>query len=237
MTSQEFGISVVIPCHNSEKFIEQTIGYLCGELREDEELILIENGSNDNTFEALSNSYGRGRYPNISVTQTQKGLGLALRCGILRAKGNKIVFMEDDLPFGLQELRLARKLDLKDKYIILSKYHGNIKGIGLRKIQGLIFIFLRELILDLKVKDSQATFLGDAEIIKRLSGAAQQSGFLITLELIALARKTEVKIVEVACDSLAKPIRPSTLGLTDVLKMFIGLFQVKLSLRESSKNA
>ena len=234
--SRQFGISVVVPCHNSEIFLEQTIAYLHSELRQDEELILVENGSTDNTWKVLSKLFGNGRYPNVTVMQSEKGLGLALRYGIERAQGEAIVFMEDDLPFGLQELELARKLDVKNKYLILSKYHGNIKGIGLRKIQGLIFIFLRETVLGLRVKDSQATFLGDAQIVKRLISASRQNGFLITLELIALARKTDTEIIEIPCDSLAKPIRPTTLVFSDVLGMFFGLFQVKRSLKRSNKN-
>ncbi len=87
------------------------------------------------------------------------------------AKGKNIVFMADDLPFGLQELNLARELDLSDSYFVLSKYHGNLKGLGLRGIQGLLFVVLREIILRLKVKDSQATFLGDASVIKQLASA------------------------------------------------------------------
>ena len=118
------------------------------------------------------------------------------------------------------------------KYFILSKYHGNIRGLGLRKIQGLIFIFLRESILGLKVKDSQATFFGDAAVVKDFARSSQQKGFLITLEFIALARKMNVKITEIPCESLANPIRPSTLRLRDVLQMFFGLFEVKQYLKK-----
>ena len=144
--------------------------------------------------------------------------------------------MEDDLPFGLQELDLARKIDVTGKYFILSKYHGNIRGLGLRKIQGIIFIILRESILGLKVRDSQATFFGDAAVVKDLARGSQQKDFLVTLEFIALARKMGVKITEIPCDSLAKPIRPTTLRLCDVLQMFIGLFEVKQDLKKAAND-
>jgi hypothetical protein len=145
---------------------------------------------------------------------------------VVLAKGKNIVFMVDDLPFGLQELNLARELDLSDSCFVLSKYHGNLKGLGLRGIQGLLFVVLREIILRLKVKDSQATFLGDASVIKQLASASQQGGFLVTLEFIALARKTGVKIVDIPCKSITKH-RPSTLNLGDAFRMFFGLIQVR----------
>ena len=229
-------LSVVVPCHNSEVFMDQTIGYLYSQLKQDEELILVENGSTDSTLVALKSLFGTVNSENITIIHSPKGLGSALKQGIEFARGKTIIFMEDDLPFGLQELELARKTDVSGEYFILSKYHGNIRGLGLRKIQGLMFIFLREAILGLKVRDSQATFFGDSAIVKNLASASQQKGFLITLEFIALARKMGVKITEIPCDSLAKPIRPTTLRLRDVLQMFIGLFEVKQFLKKTGND-
>jgi dolichyl-phosphate beta-glucosyltransferase len=231
VSSPSFLLSIIVPCHNSENFIEDTIGYLHSQLNPNEELILVENGSNDNTSLVLKTLFG-GKSKNVTVIESSKGLGIALKLGIEHAQGETIVFMEDDLPFGLQELNLARKMNTNGKYIILSKYHGNIHGLGFRKIQGLVFKFLREAVLRLRVKDSQATFFGDARLVKQLGRISQQKGFLVTLELIALARKLEVDILEIPCDSLAKPIRPTTVRLRDVFQMVIGLFQVKQLLKE-----
>ena len=232
MTSHEIKISIVVPCHNSEKFLHKTIGLLYSNLNTEEELILVENGSKDNTFKVLQEFFGRENSHKVKVIQSPKGLGIALKHGIDQARGRTIVFMQDDLPFGLQELEMARSLDVSGKYFILSKYHGNLRGLKLRKIQGLVFIFLREIILKLKVRDSQATFFGDSKIVKELAGACQQERFLITLELIALARKSHVMIHEIPCDSLAISIRPTTLKFQDVIQMFLGLFQIKRYLNE-----
>ena len=237
MTKQSIRLSVVVPCHNSEDIMETTIGFLYSQLRQDEELILIENGSTDRTFNGLNKLFGSVAPTSVTVTQSPKGLGLALKHGIELASGKIIVFMEDDLPFGLQELDLARNFDVTGKYFILSKYHGNIRGLGLRKIQGLIFIFLRESILGLKVKDSQATFFGDAAVIKDFGRRSSQKGFLVTLEFIGLARKLGVQITEIPCDSIAKPIRPTTLKFRDVLQMFNGLFEVRRFLKKVTSNA
>jgi glycosyltransferase involved in cell wall biosynthesis len=228
---RSFLLTVVVPCHNSQEFMEKTIGYLYSALNNDEELILVENGSTDNTLTVLKSLFGTAIPDNVLVTQSPKGLGLALKHGIELARGEKIVFMGDDLPFGLQELNLARKIDVTGKYFILSKYHGNVHGLGFRKIQGLVFIFLRESILRLKVRDSQATFFGDAGVIKGFARNSEQKGFLVTLEFIALARKLAVEINEIPCDSLSEPIRATTLKLRDMFQMFIGLFEVKRYMR------
>lgn len=232
MTSREIEISVVVPCHNAEKFFQNTIGHLYSNLNTAEELIIVENGSTDDTLIRLLEFFDNKISGEVKVIQSPKGLGIALKQGIDQARGKKIVFMQDDLPFGLQELNLARNLDVSEKYFILSKYHGNISGFRFRKIQGLVFIFVREIILGVKVKDSQATFFGDSKIVKKLASACKQKGFLITLELIALARKSDIGINEIPCDSLANSIRPTTLKLRDEIQMFIGLFQIKKDLNE-----
>jgi glycosyltransferase involved in cell wall biosynthesis len=228
---RDFLLTVVVPCHNSQEFMQKTVGYLYSALNNDEELILVENGSTDNTLFALKSLFGITIPENVVVTQSPKGLGLALKHGIETASGKKIVFMEDDLPFGLQELNMARNVDVTGKYFILSKYHGSVRNLGLRKIQGLVFIFLRESILGLKVRDSQATFFGDAAVIKDIGRRSVQKGFLVTLEFIGLARKMGIEITEIPCESLAKSIRPTTLKFRDVLQMFIGLFEVKRYMR------
>jgi hypothetical protein len=84
----------------------------------------------------------------------------------------------------------------------------------------------------LKVKDSQATFFGDAQIVKELISVCQQKGFLVTLELIAIAKKLGKEVHEIPCNSLSTPIRPTTVKFRDVLQMFIGLFQIKQNLKE-----
>lgn len=227
MSSPKFRTSVVVPCHNSRKFIEKTMGLLYSQLKADEELILVENGSTDNTLAILNSTFGGGKLENVIVTQSEKGLGFAIKHGVELARGKTIVFMEDDLPFGLQELDLSRSLETTGKYFILSKYHRSVGGFGLRRLQGLTFILLREVVLRLNVKDSQATFLGDAIVVKKLAGFSNQIGFLVTLEFIALARKLGIEIVEIACVALAKAIRPTTVKPRDVFQMFTGLFEIR----------
>ncbi len=67
--------------------MEQTIRNLYSALNEDEELVLVENGSTDNTLSELKSLFGTTIPANIIVTQSSKGLGLALKHGIELASG------------------------------------------------------------------------------------------------------------------------------------------------------
>jgi len=227
-------ISIVMPCHNASTFIAQTVFTIASELRENEELIIVENGSTDSTYTVLERMLLASPNSQIVLVQSNKGIGFALRSGINVAEGDFIVFMADDLPFGTQELRNARaaKTSGMYEYNILSKYLGSIPGISLRKIQGWIFIFLRELIFPLKVRDSQATFFGKKAIIKKLSNLSVEEGFLVTTELIALARKLNLRINEIPCEVLISAPRKSTIRFNDILRMLKGLFKLRQRVRQ-----
>ena len=45
--------SVIVPSYNSEKFIEKTINSLLNQDFTDYEIIVIDDGSNDNTYRIL----------------------------------------------------------------------------------------------------------------------------------------------------------------------------------------
>jgi glycosyltransferase involved in cell wall biosynthesis len=227
LPTEQITLSIIVPCHNSEKFIRDTIGLLLLKLKSNEELILIENGSTDNTWNYINQLYGGMKFPNIILMQSNKGLGFALRLGIKESRGSKIVFMADDLPFGMQELNLARTENSKISYFIISKYNEKLGNFNFRNLQGFIFIRLRELILESKVQDSQATFYGDAALIKRIANYSQEKNFLITLELIVIARLLEIKIIEVPAENFTYKMRPTTVHFYDPIKMFFGLFKIK----------
>jgi dolichyl-phosphate beta-glucosyltransferase len=227
MSKRKIDLSVIIPCHNSAPFIATSLNSIISNLTQQDELILVENGSSDSTWSTLNGLFTKPNNTNIVLMQSSKGLGAALRLGISRAKGNNIVFMVDDLPFGLQELNLARSSNLSEKYLILSKYQGNIKISLKRKLLGNLFVFLREILFKTQVGDSQATFLGDSRTVKLISKHSKENGFLITLEHIIVARKLNIEIVEIPCDKFVPPVRRSTVKAYDVFAMFFGLFQLR----------
>ncbi len=88
-------ISVIIPLHNSAKFLDTTIAAVLQQTFSDYELLLMENASSDNTYE-IANSYSE-KYPNIkSYKLDGKGICYARNCGLEKATGDFIVFLDHD---------------------------------------------------------------------------------------------------------------------------------------------
>jgi glycosyltransferase involved in cell wall biosynthesis len=85
-------VSVVIPAFNAGGFINRTINSVLAQTYNDYEVIVVDDGSTDNTAEAVK-SYGtKVRY----IYQPNAGDGPARNTGINAAKGKWIAFLDHD---------------------------------------------------------------------------------------------------------------------------------------------
>jgi glycosyltransferase involved in cell wall biosynthesis len=85
-------ISVIIPAFNAGRFINRTINSVLAQTYKDYELIVVDDGSTDNTAEAVK-SYGtKVRY----IYQPNAGDGSARNTGLNAAKGRWIAFLDHD---------------------------------------------------------------------------------------------------------------------------------------------
>ena len=227
-------ISIVMPCHNAARIIDRTLSELISNMKITEEIILVENGSTDKTLSLLELCLETYPKSNIRITRSDKGLGNAIRAGINLASGSYIVFMADDLPFGLQELNYARQKNEKNdsSWNVISKYHTRSRVISYARIQGWAFIAIRELILNLKVRDSQATFFAEAPLAKKISQLSSEESYLITTELIAIARKLNIEVKQVPCGPVYVSARKRTVNIIEAGRMFIGLFRLRFKIKE-----
>lgn len=87
-------ISIIIPCYNSERFISSTLDMLLKQDISDCEIIIVNDGSTDNTLSILNNYESIN---NISiVNQKNLGVSIARNTGISKAKGKYIYFLDSD---------------------------------------------------------------------------------------------------------------------------------------------
>lgn len=92
-------VSIVIPIYNEEAILEDSVAELCGALDDlgwDYELILAENGSTDGTV-ALGRELAAVSERIQMLSTGEPNYGLALRRGILAARGELVICDEIDL--------------------------------------------------------------------------------------------------------------------------------------------
>jgi len=94
MKSNAF-ISVIIPIYNSEKYLAKCIESILSQTFKNFELILINDGSKDNSLD-ICNKY-KNRDKRISIINSvNKGVSNARNLGIEKSKGEWIIFCDSD---------------------------------------------------------------------------------------------------------------------------------------------
>lgn len=88
-------ISVVIPVYNSEKYIQRCISSVLEQTFPNWEMILVDDGSNDNSLEICQRNAAADERIKV-IHQSNKGPGEARNVGIAATTGDYIVFVDSD---------------------------------------------------------------------------------------------------------------------------------------------
>ena len=115
-------ISFVVPCYNSEEYMEKCIkSLLIG--KDDVEIIIIDDGSKDNTGK-IADKYQK-RYPNIvkAIHQENGGHGEGINVGLKHATGKyfKVVDSDDWLDEDAYK-KLLKKIKHIDTDLVVCNY-------------------------------------------------------------------------------------------------------------------
>lgn len=89
-------ISVVIPLYNHEQYIEQTIDSVLAQTVRPQEIIIIDDGSQDSSLEKAQ-AYAK-KYPDLFtvIGQKNRGAHATINRGILMAKSELIAILNSD---------------------------------------------------------------------------------------------------------------------------------------------
>ena len=90
--------SLVIPCHNEEESLEDLI-QKCQSLTQGglSEVILVENGSTDNSWELMSDLVRGNEYLRVERVQENRGYGFGIISGLRTARGRVVGWTHADL--------------------------------------------------------------------------------------------------------------------------------------------
>lgn len=98
-------VSVVIPSHNCERYIAETIGSVLGQTHRDVEVLVVDDGSTDRTRE-IAGAFGS---PVRLIEQDNAGVCVARNRGAREARGRFVCFMDHD-DYWFPD-KLARQVD------------------------------------------------------------------------------------------------------------------------------
>ena len=225
-------ISLIIPFYNCEKTADETIRKIKKYKEENNmsfELIAVDDGSLDNTKKVLS----KYACSDIIITGYEKnrGKGGALREGVMAANGDKIIFTDSDLAYGLKHLQeFSNALDSSEIVIGTRRQDKNInESYGIkRNISSRLFSKCVQLILGLNISDTQCGFKGyRKKTAKMLFRDLEIYGFGFDLEILAKAKAAGIQITQLPV-VMENNSANSNVGLiSDGLKMIFDMFKIK----------
>lgn len=103
-------LSIIIPVHNTERYLDECLDSVLSEINTDDEVILVENGSSDHSWE-ICQKYAL-QYHSVKAFQLDtSGVSKARNYGISCASGDWITFLDSDDCLDPAIIHMANKLN------------------------------------------------------------------------------------------------------------------------------
>lgn len=195
-------LSIIIPCYNEAKEIknnvEQKVIPFLKTLSIDYELILVNDGSKDETMEVIKSI-------NEVIAlgyDVNKGKGGAIKYGIEHAQGDYVLFMDADLSTDLsafnEVIPLLGKYDLIIGSRHLKESKMPVKQPLIRRFVGKVCRILVNAQYGFRLKDTQCGFKAiRTELAKFIAEKQIVNGFAVDVEYLYIAKINNWTIHEI----------------------------------------
>jgi len=119
-------VSVIIPAYNAEAFIHRSIKAVFSQVMKDIQLIVIDDGSKDNTYNVVKSIFDKNIKCGVKCTllkQPNLGVSCARNNGLAQAEGQFVHFLDaDDIIFPDFFLKLFRKATKYNADVVFAGY-------------------------------------------------------------------------------------------------------------------
>ncbi|WP_028235374.1 glycosyltransferase [Pseudobutyrivibrio sp. MD2005] len=88
-------VSIIVPVYNAKKYIDRCIGCVLSQSFSDWELIIVDDGSTDESNEIINNYSNKDERINL-IQQSNQGAMAARKKGVEHANGHFIAFIDSD---------------------------------------------------------------------------------------------------------------------------------------------
>lgn len=191
-------LSIFFPFWNEEKNMEQVVIKaipIAQKIAKKWEIIMVDDGSSDNTAEVARRLESKN--PNLRLVshEPNRGYGAALKEGFESAKYNLIVFTDGDGQFDFSEI--TKFLDKIENADIVIGHRKKRSDNPLRHILMNLLKIWDLVLFGFYFRDIDCGFkLFRKEAINKIM-PLQSEGAMITTEILAKAKKTHLKILQV----------------------------------------
>ncbi len=243
--------SIIVPAYNEARRIGATLKAILATIEQhgwDAELLLVNDGSTDQTQQVLES--WASRYPAIRLLNNDRnrGKGYSVRHGMLEAQGRIVMFTDADLSAPMEEASrlqdaIAAGADIAIGSRWLERSRQTIRQPWYRQIFGRCFNLVVRLAMRLPYADTQCGFKAfRREVARDIFRRQKIERWGFDPEILFLARKRGYMVVEVAV-SWAHDERSKISYLRDGIRMLLDLAKIRwfawtgrYRMRKSAKN-
>lgn len=125
-------ISVIVPVYNTEKYVEECIESVLAQTYTDFELILIDDGSEDNSREICREMWRKDDRIRL-IQMEHRGVSAARNAGMDAAVGKYLFFQDSDDMIHPQLLEALYEVQEKNQTVIVAEGWYEVEDGGLQK--------------------------------------------------------------------------------------------------------
>lgn len=222
-------VSVIIPVFNHQGKIAYSISRIKEAIEpyfKDYELIVVNDGSTDNTLRVLEEIAATDeQHLHVLSYTPNRGKGFAVRHGVLHSHGNIVIYLDGDLDISPDLIKdYVERLSDSD-LVIGSKRHpkSSITIPRSRRFLSKAFNLLIKLAIGIPQKDTQVGFkAGHGEIMRTIFKKATVKRYAFDVELLTIASILHLKIQEMPVTMMID----RRFNTKEIIKMFIDVMRI-----------
>jgi glycosyltransferase involved in cell wall biosynthesis len=225
-------LSIVIPAFNEEKRLPVTFEQVYSFIKDqpfESEVLIVENGSTDRTFE-IAQEFSM-RHEQFHVLEADRGKGLAVRRGMLEARGEYCFMCDADLSMPIAEIRrfLPPVLTGFDLAIGSREAEGarRYDEPAYRHLGGRLINLLIRLLALPGMNDTQCGFkCFHYSVVRDLFEHQTMGGWSFDIELLYIARLRGYRVLEVPIPWYFNPESKLNV-IQDAFRMAMDIMQIR----------
>ena len=237
-------LSLIIPVYNEESrlaFTLNTVGAYLSALGKSYEIIVVDDGSSDDTKKVLREQIARTNNLRIVSYEENCGKGYAVRQGVFASRGDYVMFSDVDLSAPIDELPKLLKA-VENSYDV---------AIGSRAVKGSVITVHQPLYRELGGKglnlvirllavpgihDTQCGFkLFRGDVAREIFAKCFLNGWSFDIEVLYLARRLGYSIAEIPvrwAHSEGSKLHPLTAGIRvikDLIRLRLHHYELEIN--------
>lgn len=232
--TESIDVSIIIPAKNEAKrlpkFFHEIIDFISSS-QLTYEIIIVDDGSTDKTYEVARDLCLTHSNARVIKFKRNRGKGAAVKCGLCRAKGKIVSFMDADGSTPAYEIERNIHYFQQGYHMVigsrsLSQGPRKVEAKFYRKLMGFVFSSWVHALLKMEFKDTQCGFkMFRREVVRPIFSKVKIKGFGFDMEMLFVACKIGCRIKEASVDW--HHVDASKVNLiTDSSRMFVNVWQI-----------